>query len=92
MVSCQVKKLLPATVIQYSEPSPPWVEVETRGRWILVTLTCDAPGLEGLETGQQMGFNILVVGEKGQIISWAPLTLEFSWDAPSFWGLVELID
>jgi hypothetical protein len=91
-VSCEVRTLLPATVIQNSESAPAWINLEARGPWILVTLTRDGPGLQELKAGQRMGFNIVVVGEKGQIISWMPLTLDFSWDAPSFWGLVELVD
>jgi hypothetical protein len=91
-LSCLSRTLLPATYIQDSKRSPPWIKVERKDRWILVTLTSEGPGLELLQAGENIGFNLVIIGETGKILSWAPLTMDFSWDAPSFWGLIELED
>jgi hypothetical protein len=32
-----------------------------------------------------------MIGETARVISWAPLTTRFSWDAPSLWGQIRLI-
>ena len=81
--------LLPATFISASEVQPSWLQIEKDNQRLLVTLTVETPGLNGLAK-QSMGFNLLFVGEDGQIISWAPLTQPFSWDTPSIWGLLKL--
>lgn len=81
--------LLPATLISASEVEPSWLRIEKDNQRLLVTLTAETPGLNDLEK-QSLGFNLLFVGEDGQIISWAPLTQRFSWDTPSIWGLLKL--
>jgi hypothetical protein len=91
VLSCESRTLLPATFIQNSKMSPSWVRIEREGRWILVTLNPEGPGLDGLQAGQKLGFNLVIISDTSKILSWAPLTLEFSWDAPSFWGLIELV-
>jgi hypothetical protein len=91
-VAWEALHLKPATWIHSSEAMPFWVRVRERERTILITVTKQAPGLNRIQSGSQLGFNLLIVDESGQIISWAPLTLRFSWDAPSFWGLLELVD
>ena len=92
VLSCESRTLLPATYIQNRKQSPPWIKIVREGRWILVTLTSEGPGLEKVQTGDSIGFNLVIIGETGKILSWAPLMLEFSWDAPSFWGLIELVE
>ena len=86
----QARRLEPATVIESIENLPPWLGVEREGRRLLVTLRRDAPGLGELARGRQVGFNLMYVGEHRELVSWTPLTLRFSWDSPSFWGLLEM--
>jgi hypothetical protein len=91
-LNCESRTLLPATHIQRSTISPPWIRIERQDRWLLVTLTPEGPGLDKMQPGRTMGFNLVIIGKTGKVLSWAPLTLDFSWDAPSFWGLIELVD
>jgi hypothetical protein len=92
VMNCEERTLLPATYIQSKTVAPPWIKVERAGQWVLVTLTRHGPGLEQLRAGKKMGFNLVIIEENGTTLSWAPLMLDFSWDAPSFWGLIELVD
>jgi hypothetical protein len=82
--------LRPATVIEGSELMPEWIRVEEEGQRLLITYLNRAPGLGTLEQGREMGFNLLVTRAGGEMISWAPLTTNFSWDAPSLWGSIRL--
>ena len=79
----------PATVIESIENLPPWLSVQREGPR-LMTVRPDAPGLGELARDRQVGFNLMYVGGKRELVSWTPLTLRFSWDAPSFWGLLEM--
>ena len=82
-------QLRPATLISASQIQPPWLRIERDQQRLLVTLTAKTPGLNDLAE-QSIGFNLLFVDADGQIISWAPLTQRFTWDAPSIWGLLKL--
>ena len=86
----QARRLEPATVIESIENFPPWMSVQREGSRLLVTLAPDAPGLGELAPGRRVGFNLMYVGGQRQLVSWTPLTLRFSWDSPSFWGLLEM--
>lgn len=86
----QARTLLPATVVSSTEWEPPWVEIHERGREILITIRPDAPGLGPLALNRRLGFNLIIVGEEGHLLSWTPLTMNFPWDAPSVWGLALL--
>ncbi len=85
----QARQLQPATFIESAENMPDWIRIEERGQRLLVTLTSETPALT-LGADSQMGFNLLMIDEKGQIISWTLLTDRFSWDSPSIWGLLKL--
>ena len=86
----QARRLEPATVIESIENLPPWLSVQREGPRLLMTVRPDAPGLGELARDRQVGFNLMYVGGKRELVSWTPLTLRFSWDAPSFWGLLEM--
>lgn len=89
-VVAQARYLRPATFIESAETEPGWVRVEHEGGQILVTLRRNAPGMQHLWDDQKIGFNLILISGDGQITSWAPLTLRYSWDSPSIWGLLEL--
>ena len=63
-------------------PSPEGWNIEPYGR-----LT-DPELVES--SGRRVGFNMMFVGGQRELVSWTPLTLRFSWDSPSFWGLLEM--
>ncbi len=86
----QARRLEPATVIESIENLPPWLVAQREGSRLLLTLGPDAPGLGKLGPGRQVGFNMMYVGGRRELVSWTPLTLRFSWDSPSFWGLLEM--
>ena len=89
-LTSEARRLLPGTMIQGSEKSPPWVQLEEAEDHLLLTLTEQMPGLGSLQAQRQLGFNLIIMAADGSILSWTPLTLRFSWDCPSFWGLVEI--
>ena len=86
----QARRLEPATVIESIENLPPWLVAQREGSRLLLTLGPDAPGLGKLGPGRQVGFNMMYVGGQRELVSWTPLTMRFSWDSPSFWGLLEM--
>ena len=86
----QARRLEPATVIESIENLPPWLIAQREGSRLLLTLGPDAPGLGKLGPGRQVGFNMMYVGGRRELVSWTPLTQRFSWDSPSFWGLLEM--
>jgi hypothetical protein len=79
-------------VVVHSEVKPDWLSVEEEGQRLLITVMNGTPGVGALEPGREIGFNLLVLGQDGERISWAPLTTLFPWDAPSLWGSVRLED
>ncbi len=85
----EARRVLPGTMIEASEKSPPWVRLEEAENHLVVTLTEQMPGLGSLQAQRQLGFNLIIMAADGSILSWTPLTLRFSWDCPSYWGLVE---
>ena len=85
----QARHLQPATFIESAEDMPDWIQLEEKDQRLLVTLTSEVPAMS-LDNNFQMGFNLLMIDEKGRIISWTPLTDRFSWDSPSIWGLLKL--
>ena len=86
----QARRLEPATVIESIENSPPWLVAQREGSRLLLTLGAETPGLGAVGPGRKVGFNLMYVGGQRELISWTPLTLRFSWDCPSFWGLLEM--
>lgn len=90
-ISAQSRYLRPATFV-VSEEEPGWITVEHSGRSVLVTLSHETPGMGTLLDERQIGFNIIEISENSEVKSWAPLTLRYSWDAPSIWGILELED
>ena len=89
-LSAHVKYLRPATLVASSETMPEWLQFEQSGRQLLITLTPDTPGMGGFKEQKTVGFNLLFIRRSGEIVSWTPLAQRYSWDAPSFWGLLEL--
>jgi hypothetical protein len=57
---------------------------------LLIHIKSNTPG-STLEEQQSLGLNIVRVAEQGRMLSWAPLTLDYTWDSPTFWGLIRLI-
>ncbi len=84
--------LRPATLIQGSEETPEWVDVQERESRLLITIAPTAPGLGTLTGDREIGFNVLMIRGDGQLTSWAPLTRLYSWDQPNVWGLLQLED
>jgi len=89
-ISALAMVLRPATYIEKSEELPDWITVRRSGARFLVSFTAETPGILPLRENREYGFNLLITGSSGQIFSWAPLTTQFPWDAPSIWGLVTL--
>ncbi len=85
----QARLLGPATVVEAFENRPDWLVVERQGSRLLMTLRPDTPGLNRLSRARRLGFNLMYVGKQRELVSWTPLTMRFSWDSPSFWGLLE---
>ncbi len=85
----QARRLNPATVIEAFENQPHWIEAERQGSRLLITLRPETPGLNRLSRARQLGFNVMYIGKQRELVSWTPLMMQFSWDSPSFWGLLE---
>ena len=85
----QARALLPATVIKSFSNNPPWLGLSIKDNRILVHLKPEAPGLI-LQAQNQVGLNVLLVNTRARMLSWAPLTLEYTWDSPNFWGRARL--
>ena len=85
----QSRQLNPATVIEAFENEPDWIKAERQGSRLFITLRPETPGLSGLSQARQLGFNLMYIGKQREIVSWTPLMMRFSWDSPSFWGLLE---
>ena len=88
-LTAQARLLAPGTLILNFENSPSWVRLAEAQNRLIVTLTQAMPGLGGLRAERRLGFNLLIMDANGVMLSWPPLTLRFSWDCPSHWGLVE---
>ena len=86
----QARSLGPATFISHLENQPGWAKLERSGSRLLLTIGPEAPGLGSLGPGRRLGFNLLFIDGDREVISWTPLTLQYSWDAPSYWGLLEI--
>ena len=84
--------LQPGTLIADSESRPEWVQVEREGNHLLLRISMETPGFEGLGAGREIGFNLILIENDGTLVSWAPLTRRFTWDSPSVWGLLKLDD
>ena len=88
----EVRYLRPATLIASSETMPEWIEIEEHGRRLLLTLTPATPGVKEFIPHKTLGFNLLLIRDDGEMISWTALNQRYSWDMPSVWGLLELSD
>jgi hypothetical protein len=89
-VVADARYLYPATRIGLSEIMPPWTEIQEEDGRLLISVASGTPGLPRLAVGRKIGFNLIVVDADGNLLSWAPLTMRFSWDSPSVWGLLKL--
>ena len=87
----RARYLRPGTLVHSTDTMPEWIGMEQEGQRLLVTLKLDTPGRAGLRQDQKIGFNLVLIGADGEIVSWAPLTTRFSWDSPSIWGLLTLL-
>lgn len=89
-VASQARLLRPATLVDSIETNPSWVSVKEKGSRLLITIQGLPSGGGVAKFGQRIGFNLLLIGPSGEMQSWAPLTMRFSWDAPSVWGILRL--
>lgn len=89
-ISSQARLLRPATLVESVETDPPWISVEEKGARLLITIRGLPSGGGISRFGRRIGFNLLLIGPSGEMQSWAPLTMRFSWDAPSVWGILRL--
>jgi hypothetical protein len=90
MPVADARYLKPATLIGFSELMPPWIHLDEHDRRLLVSLSLNKLGLGKIAGGCEIGFNLIVVGPNGELLSWAPLTIKFRLDSPSVWGVLEL--
>ncbi|HUG44588.1 MAG TPA: hypothetical protein VMN76_10150 [Acidobacteriota bacterium] len=91
-IAAQSRFLRPATFVEAVEDQPDWLDVEKDGGQILVTVRPSAPGFlaTAFEDSREIGFNVIVIHNNGDLLSWAPMTRRFIWDSPSVWGVLEL--
>lgn len=91
-IAAQSRFLRPATFVETVEDHPDWLDVKRAGRQILVTVRPSAPGFlaTAFEDSREIGFNVIVIHNNGDLLSWAPMTRRFIWDSPSVWGVLEL--
>jgi hypothetical protein len=90
-ISAQSRYLRPATFVMSTE-EPGWISLEHSVSTVLVTLSTQMPGMGTLLDGRKIGFNIIIISGDSELTSWAPLTLRYTWDSPSIWGVLELED
>jgi len=84
----QARYLRPGTLVGSIETMPSWMQIEEEGQRLLLTITAETPGMGEARDPHKIGFNLLLVDGNGNMLSWAPLTMRFSWDSPSVWGLL----
>jgi hypothetical protein len=89
-ISTRAVKLGPATVVEEADSDPDWLQVDQKGRSVRILVKPGAPGFGDLEEGRRIGFNILATGPNSTLYTWTPLTMQYSFDSPSVWGLLEL--